>query len=198
MDSSGAEPRKRPGGRSALVRRAVLTATLEQVLEHGVSGLTIGDVAARAGVAETTVYRRWGNRTALIADAVTELAAAGNPPPDTGTLRGDLVQVLEQIVTLVTRPGMERLLGTTIALSADPDVAAARKTFWTDRFERIAPVIRRGTERGELRPDVAPHDVIETLCSPLYFRLLVTDRPIDAEFISRCVDHTFAVYAARG
>ncbi|WP_067838941.1 TetR/AcrR family transcriptional regulator [Nocardia lijiangensis] len=187
-------PRKRTGGRSARVREAVLTATLDQVAEHGIEGLTIGDVAARAGVAETTIYRRWGTRTALIAEAVTELAAAGNPAPDTGTLRGDLHQLAEQISHLISRPGIARLLGTTIALSADPDVAAARHRFWDERFERTSHVIRRAVERGELPGDVDPREVLETLSAPLYFRILVGDRPLDGAFITRCIDHTLTLY----
>ncbi|GAF46990.1 TetR/AcrR family transcriptional regulator [Rhodococcus wratislaviensis] len=187
-------PRKRTGGRSARVRQAVLTATLDQVAEHGIEGLTVGDVAARAGVAETTIYRRWGTRTALVADAVTELAAVGNPVPDTGTLRGDLHQLADQIAHLISRPGIARLLATTIALSADPDVAAARRRFWNDRFERTAHVIRKAIERGELPEDVDPREVLETLSAPLYFRLLVGDQPLESAFITRCIDHTIALY----
>ncbi|MGV9822608.1 TetR/AcrR family transcriptional regulator [Nocardia xishanensis] len=188
-------PRKRTGGRSARVREAVLTATLDQVAEHGIEGLTIGDVAARAGVAETTIYRRWGSRTALIAEAVTELAAAGNPVPDTGTLRGDLRLLAEQIAQLISGPGTARLVGTTIALSADPEVAAARHHFWEDRFQRSSQVIVRAVERGELPGDVNARAVIETLSAPLYFRLLVGDEPLDSAFIARCVDDTLTLHA---
>lgn len=187
-------PRKRTGGRSARVREAVLTATLEQVTEHGIEGLTIGDVAARAGVAETTIYRRWGTRMALIADAVTELAAAGNPVPDTGSLRGDLGLLAEQVSQLISRPGIARLVGTTVALSADPEVDAARRRFWRDRFERGSQVIVRAIERGELPAAVVPRSVLETLSAPLYFRLLVGDEPIDEAFIARCVEDTLTLH----
>ncbi|MFI9408558.1 TetR/AcrR family transcriptional regulator [Nocardia gamkensis] len=187
-------PRKRTGGRSARVRQAVLTATLDQVFEHGIEGLTIGDVAARAEVAETTIYRRWGTRTALIADAVTQLAAAANPLPDTGALRTDLRALAEQISHLIEQPGIARLVGTTIALSADPEVDAARRRFWTDRFELIAPVITRAIERGELPADTDPRAVLETLSAPLYFRVLVGERPIDDAFITRCIDDTVTLH----
>ncbi|MFE6925564.1 TetR/AcrR family transcriptional regulator [Nocardia sp. NPDC057663] len=187
-------PRRRTGGRSARVREAVLTATLDQVAERGIEGLTIGDVAARAGVAETTIYRRWGTRTALIAEAVTDLAAAGNPVPDTGALRTDLQLLAEQISQLITRPGIARLVGTTIALSADPEVAAARHRFWNDRFERSAQVVTRAVERGELPATAVPRDVIETLAAPLYFRLMVGDETIDDAFIARCIDNTLTLH----
>ncbi|MFD4355880.1 TetR/AcrR family transcriptional regulator [Nocardia sp. NPDC058518] len=190
-------PRKRTGGRSARVREAVLAATLDQVIEHGIEGLTIGDVAARAGVAETTVYRRWGTRTALIAEAVTELAAVGNPTPDTGTLRADLLVLAEQISELITRPGMARLVGTTVALSSDPEVDVARRRFWNDRFERSSQVVTRAVERGELPATVNPRGVLETLSAPIYFRLLVGDEAIDDEFIARCIDDTLTLHGHR-
>ncbi|MFG1782591.1 TetR/AcrR family transcriptional regulator [Rhodococcus oryzae] len=189
-------PRKRTGGRSARVRDAVLTATLEQVTEHGIEGLTIGDVAARAGVAETTIYRRWGTRTALIAEAVTELAAVGNPAPDTGSVRSDLMVLAGQVSDLISRPGMARLVGTTVALSSDPDVDAARRRFWNDRFERSSQVITNAVERGELPATVDPRAVLETLSAPLYFRLLLGENAIDDVFIARCVDDTLALHGA--
>ncbi|MFD6449399.1 MULTISPECIES: TetR/AcrR family transcriptional regulator [unclassified Nocardia] len=207
MDQSGLDadeqsvtppaPRKRTGGRSARVRDAVLTATLEQVTEHGIEGLTIGDVAARAGVAETTIYRRWGTRTALIAEAVTELAAVGNPAPDTGNLRSDLAVLAGQVSDLISRPGMARLVGTTVALSSDPEVDAARRKFWNDRFERSSQVITNAVARGELPASVNPRAVLETLSAPLYFRLLVGEQAIDDVFIARCIDDTLALHGER-
>ncbi|KAF0845335.1 TetR/AcrR family transcriptional regulator [Nocardia caishijiensis] len=204
MDQSGAEgsastevppgPRKRTGGRSARVRKSVLTATLEQVTEHGIEGLTIGDVAARAGVAETTIYRRWGTRTALIADAVSELAATGNPAPDTGALRTDLRVLAEQVAHLISNPGIARLVGTTIALSTDPEVDAARRRFWNDRFEKSSHIITKAIERGELAAHVDPREVLETLSAPLYFRILVGEKPIDDAFIARCIDDTLTLH----
>ncbi|MFE5284111.1 TetR/AcrR family transcriptional regulator [Nocardia sp. NPDC056611] len=187
-------PRRRTGGRSARVRQAILAATLDQIADHGTEGLTITEVAARAGVAETTIYRRWGTRTALIADAVTELAAEANPIPDTGALREDLRQLAQQIADLISRPGIARLLGTTVALSPDPEVAAARRHFWTTRFEQSSSIIQRAIRRGDLPPDTSPGDVIETLSAPLYFRLLVGDHPLDTAFIERCTDHAVTLY----
>nr|WP_280453009.1 TetR/AcrR family transcriptional regulator [Nocardia cyriacigeorgica] len=177
-----------------LLPTAVLTATLEQVAEHGIEGLTIGDVAARAGVAETTIYRRWGTRTALIAAAVTEMAAAGNPLPDTGALRTDLQVLAEQITHLIELPGVTRLVGTTMALSADPEVDAARRRFWSDRFELSSQVISKAIERGELPQDTDPRAVLETLSAPLYFRIIVGDRPIDGSFIARCIEDTLTLH----
>jgi AcrR family transcriptional regulator len=197
-DSPAVVVRRRTGGRSARVREAVLAAALDQVTDYGIEGLTIADIAARAGVAETTVYRRWGTRTALIADAVSEFAAENNPVPDTGSLRTDLHFLAQQISALVSRPGIARLIGTTIALSADPEITAARHDFWSDRFRRTALVIDRAIERGELAANVDPHAVVETLSAPIYFRLLVADDAPGAAFITQCVENTLRLYQGPG
>ncbi|GAD86941.1 TetR/AcrR family transcriptional regulator [Nocardia asteroides NBRC 15531] len=194
IDEQPPAPRKRTGGRSARVRQAVLAATLEQVAEHGIEGLTIGDVAARAGVAETTIYRRWKTRTALVAEAVTDLAALGNPVPDTGSLRTDLRIFTEQIAHLIARPGIARLVGTIIALSADPEVDAARQRFWTHRFDQGSLLVTRAVDRDELPASVDPREFLETLSAPLYFRLLLGRDPVDEAFITHCIDNTLTLY----
>src|SRR5947209_9777507 len=91
------------GGRSARVRAAVLDATLAVLAEEG-DAFSIPHVAARAGVHETSIYRRWGSREALIADAVTSRIGAEIPVPDTGSLRGDLVTLLENSIRFLGSP----------------------------------------------------------------------------------------------
>ncbi|KXP09920.1 TetR family transcriptional regulator [Tsukamurella pulmonis] len=196
MDQDEA-PRRRTGGRSARVREAVLAAALAQVADHGFEGLRIAEVAARAGVAESTVYRRWPTPAALVADAVTELAAQGNPVPDTGDLRADLLQAARQIVALLERPAMTRLVGTTLAMSHDAEVDAARIRFWDERFARTALLIEKATARGEIPGGTDPRDVLETMAAPIYFRVLVGGAPPDDAFVTRCVDDALALIAAR-
>ncbi|CAM3607308.1 TetR/AcrR family transcriptional regulator C-terminal ligand-binding domain-containing protein [Tsukamurella ocularis] len=196
MDQDEA-PRRRTGGRSARVREAVLAAALAQVADHGFEGLRIAEVATRAGVAETTVYRRWPTPTALVADAVTELAAQGNPAPDTGDLRGDLLQVARQIIALLEQPGLARLVGTTLAMSHDAEVDAARVRFWDARFASNAPLIERAVSRGEIPGGIVPRDVLEAVAAPIYFRVLVGGAPPDDAFVTRCVDDALALVASR-
>src|SRR4051794_32255220 len=96
--------RPRPGGRSERVRVAVLRAALEQLLARGYDALSVGEVAESAGVAVTTVYRRWPTKAELAAAALGEFAAAANPMPDSGDLERDLRALLAQIVDLLRRP----------------------------------------------------------------------------------------------
>src|SRR5579862_7114745 len=82
--------RRRPGGRTARATQAILAAVIDELAETGYAALSLDRVAARAGVHRATVYRRWASKEALTADAVLASAAQDVPPPDTGTLRGDL------------------------------------------------------------------------------------------------------------
>ncbi|MDL9947364.1 TetR/AcrR family transcriptional regulator [Gordonia sp. ABSL11-1] len=185
---------RRPGGRSARVRRDVLDATVQHVFDRGLEGLTIAAVAKSAGVAETTVYRRWPTPPALIADAMGDLAELRNPIPDTGDVRTDLRQLLEQVVVLVSEPALGRLLGATLALSADQDVRAARERFWRLRFVAGSEIVDNAVRRGAMIATVDPRTIIETLVAPVYFRVTVTGGMIDDDFLQRCVDDVLILY----
>src|SRR5215468_426884 len=104
LDASvGPVRRARRGGRSARVRSAVLDATLA-LLREGGDAFGIPQIAARAGVHETSIYRRWGSREALIVDAVRSHIGEEIPVPDTGTLRGDLSAFLASIIAFLSSP----------------------------------------------------------------------------------------------
>ncbi|MGW3115444.1 TetR-like C-terminal domain-containing protein [Streptomyces sp. NPDC001091] len=180
---------RRPGGRTARNRENVLRATAEVLLREGYEHLTIARVAAAAQVAETTVYRRRPSKAHLAADALSELARTGNPIPDTGTLEGDLRALLGQVVALVERPEVRRVVLTVVSLAAnDDEVVAAKAAFWEARFAGAAAIVARAVERGELAPDTDPYELIENLVAPAYFRLLVTGRPLDDRLVDRSVE----------
>ena len=81
----------RPGGRSARVQAAVHQAVRELQREQGRDGLTVPAVAARAGVTPSTIYRRWGDLSQLLADVAVEQLQPEQAPPDTGSFYGDLL-----------------------------------------------------------------------------------------------------------
>ncbi|KAB1656842.1 TetR/AcrR family transcriptional regulator [Pseudoclavibacter chungangensis] len=189
----------RPGGRSARIRRSVLDATIGALLENGYDGLGFRDIAATADVSEATLYRRWGNITNLVADAVGEFALDENPIPDTGVLETDLRHLLHSVVTLVERPDVQRLLRGVMALSSDDGtVVAARRAFWHSRFERGAAIVRRAIERGEIPGDVDPGEVIEMLVGASYTRALLTERRTDERMLERSVHAALAMCDAPG
>ena len=187
--SSGTAPapakrQKRPGGRSARVRASVLQAAFAVLTQKGVHDFTIADVAGRAGVHETSIYRRWGTKTRLAAEACLHFTEAALPIPDTGSVRSDLVTLLRRLTDLLKSPQGRAML----ALTADPDSAAARRAYWQRRFTLLRPIFDRAVSRGEIPRLADPMVFLEALIAPLYLRLLVTDEPIEEWPMSEMID----------
>ena len=180
-------PSRRPGGRSARVRAAVLAATTQALLEHGLDELSVADVAQRAGVHEVSIYRRWGTRANLALDAVLAEVRTVVPEPDTGSLRGDVRALLYEIRELITSPLGQTLLQ--LALRPDPgEYRPARDAFWAARLAVAGRVLERAESRGELQPGLDRHVAVETLVAPLSLRMLLTREPLDDAFIEAVAD----------
>jgi AcrR family transcriptional regulator len=179
--------RRRPGGRSARVRTAVFDATLGLLVTHGLEGLKVSEVAERAGVHETSIYRRWGSRENLLIDALldaTELLRV----PDTGSLRDDLTTYVADLAAFLATPVGHALERTLAVAGDDPDTQRARDRYWTSRYERSSQMIVRAVDRGELPASVEPRLVIEMLVSPVHFRVVLTREPVDDGMPGRVVD----------
>jgi AcrR family transcriptional regulator len=182
------EIRRRPGGRSARVRRGVLEATLSALRDHGVAGLSVNDVATRAGVHETSIYRRWGTRDNLIFDAVLNHSERSLPIPDTGSLRQDLLALLDELADYLTSPVGNALAHMMAAMPADPVPENARAEFWRARRQAVKVVFDRAIERGELPATTDWPLLVEVLSAPLHYRTLVSHEPLDSALHSRLVD----------
>ena len=182
------EVRRRPGGRSARVRQSVLDAALAAVVDVGVEKLSVADVAARAGVHETSIYRRWRTRESLVTDALLNYSEQHLPIPDTGTVRGDLVAFAVELVAYLATP-LGRALAQTMASSPDdPAVTEARESFWQARYGLASAMVNRAIERGELAPETDPRLILEALVAPLHLRALLTREPLTADLPGRLVD----------
>lgn len=178
---------RRTGGRSARVRRAVLEATVATLLSGDLDDLSIADVARRAGVHPTSIYRRWGNRVNLALDAVLSRTEAEVPTPDTGSLRGDLVALLGSIAAFINTPLGELLVR--IAQRRDlPEYEGARGRFWIERFHIGAALLKEAEARGEIRPGIDSLVALEALVGPMFLRRLLTHEPLDRAFINEVVD----------
>lgn len=164
--------RPRPGGRSARVRAAVLDAVAAVIAENEVGGLTIDAVARRAGVARTTVYRRWPTRGALIADLLLSRASLEIPAPDTGTLEGDLGALTTAAAAALRGPSLSILRAAVSTSAAGDDVAAAFGIYWAERTRVVATIIERAVQRGDAPADTDPALVLQAAAGPLWLTAL--------------------------
>ncbi|KOX17436.1 TetR family transcriptional regulator [Saccharothrix sp. NRRL B-16348] len=170
----------RPGGRSARVREAVLEAVHAELTEHGYAGMTVENVAERAGVHKTTVYRRWGTVDVLIADALDHSRETGWPVPDTGTVEGDLIAIATEVADTFADPE-RRLVPIAIVAAALQSTRAldAKGRFYAARHAEAAQVVTRAVARGELPPQNDPVELVRLTCAPLYHRIFITGEPVD-------------------
>jgi AcrR family transcriptional regulator len=184
----GEEVRRRPGGRSARVREAVIQAALEAMVERGAGNVTIGDIARRADVQASSIRRRWGTAESVMLDAMLTHIQEQFPLPDTGSARGDLVAFARLVAGFQALP-IGVALTRTMAVSDDnTDLADSRMQFWLNRYHLAKVIVDRAIERGELPAGTSAQLVLEMLVSPLYFRALLLRQPIDELLIGQVVD----------
>jgi AcrR family transcriptional regulator len=193
---NSASQRQHPVGRGAKVRRAVLAATVAELVDVGYAALTIDNVAQRAGVHKTTVYRRWYDRHQLVTDAVLDLSADSLDIPATGDIDVDLQAFVRSLAHWLSGPVGQSALAILMSDAARlPEISAARKRFFRDRMQRAKPVIDAAIDRGQLPSGTDSDALIKTLIAPIYLRLLVTDEPVTAADADRAT--RIALGAAR-
>ncbi|WP_418959200.1 TetR/AcrR family transcriptional regulator [Streptomyces tritici] len=179
--------------RSAEADTAILDATRAALVELGWSKLTMGDVAARAGVAKTTLYRRWANKSELVVDAVAVLFDELQLP-DLGSLRADIEHVVLEFAALLERPETKTALMAVVAESTRDEPLRDRiRASIVDRQKRLVLEGRqRAQERGELPADRDPATVaavdaliFDVVAGAVVNRSLVTAEPVDRAWAER-------------
>ena len=192
---------KRPPGRprSEQARQAILRTTLKILGKNGFSDFKIEEVAAHASVGKATVYRWWPNKGALIADAFASSTTRKLRFPDTGSVYTDMSQQMRQLIK-VFRSRRGRIVSAILAAGqSDKDlIEAFRERFlWPRRREAYA-TLRRGIERGELRRDLDPDLLLDSLYGPIYMRFLIQHDRLTPEFVDRLCELVLAGVRPQG
>lgn len=185
--SQDAEPLQ---GRGERTRKAILDATREMLAEGGVRALTVEGVAARAGVAKTTIYRRWRGKDELALAVLVDMVESVSSTPDLGDARHEFVRFVGNAVKILSTTLMGRVMqGLVSDLATDPYLASAfRARVVALRINETRRVIGRGIARGELRADANVELVHELLFGPVYYRLLLSGGALDSRFVDQIVD----------
>ena len=165
---------QRPGGRTARTRAAVLQAVITELVENGYTGATVERIAARAGVAKTTIYRRWGGLDGLLADLMAEYAAREIPVPDTGHLDSDLRLLAREVVASLENPGIRAAFGSVIAAAIQGQAAReVLSQFIAARVATMSAIVRRAAQRGELPHGTDAAEVLQIVTAQIYYRLFI-------------------------
>lgn len=178
--------------RSEKKRQVILRTATALLKEQGISAMTIEAVAARSGVAKTTIYRWWPTKGALAMEGFLAEMSPRLAYPDTGSTLEDLKRQFLLVVKIFrSTPGqvIASLLG---EAQRDPETMAAfREGYVQPRRDVGKAVFRRGIERGELRPDLDIEAAIDAFYGPLYYRLMIGPSQLTERWANNFVDIIF-------
>ncbi|MER5278224.1 TetR/AcrR family transcriptional regulator [Streptomyces sp. NPDC002809] len=178
---------RRPGGRSARVGAEVHRAVTELIGERGYGNFTVGEVAARAGVADSSIYRRWGSLETLLTDVALTRLNARSPMPDTGSLAGDLRTYAAGVAREITGPDGLMVVRLAVALSSNGEQGMrASDDLRAERIRQLQLMLDRARERGEDAPDAL--DVLDHVLAPMYIRTLFGMGPLAPDYVDGLVD----------
>ncbi|WP_328536634.1 TetR/AcrR family transcriptional regulator [Streptomyces sp. NBC_00344] len=176
--------------RSAEADTAILEATRAALVELGWSRLTMGDVATRAGVAKTTLYRRWANKNELVVDAVAVLFDELELP-DRGSLTADIEGVVLQFAALLAQPETKTALMAVVAESTTDEGLRGRiRSAIVERQKRLVTIGReRAQARGELPYENDPEAsdrqtdlIFDVVAGAVVHRALISGEPVDGDW----------------
>ncbi len=187
MDLAAA-PRYPPDPRVERTRQVVLDTTIQLIVDCGYGAVTIEAVAARSGVAKSTIYRHWPSRLELINDAFHELKPPISVPTD-GTLRDRIVYLLDNLARSVVASTWSACLPDLIdAAEHDPDVRELHRRVANTGRQTLVDLLVEGVQRGELPADLDPVLMTEALAGPILLRRLFSSEPLDPAQVGHLVD----------
>ncbi|WP_373083158.1 TetR/AcrR family transcriptional regulator [Zhongshania sp.] len=178
-------------GRAAKVVSDVLRSTCEELNDVGFSALRVEDVAERAGVNKTTIYRRWPTKNELVVEAIRNSYVTEHEFPDTGVLRDDLVQYLRIMIKRTKNP-VARGAMLTLNNCTDPALKPiAEELLGRARGYRTS-IVQRGIERGELPAHTDAELVSDMFSAPILRRLMSLGETVKPAYIDSVVDIVLA------
>jgi AcrR family transcriptional regulator len=185
------KPPSRPGGRSARVRDAVFGAVEALMAQNKGALPSMAEIASRAGVNPTSLYRRWGDTKYLAAEVAFDRLNRDFPIPDTGSLRGDMLGWASAAAKHLSERKNSMLLRIIAA-----DAQSPRALPIEQRGAELEAMLERARKRGEAAPDLL--EMFEIVMAPIYSRLLFFG-PIHnpADYAARLVDRALALAGTR-
>jgi AcrR family transcriptional regulator len=169
-------PTLRPGGRSARVQESIHKAVRELLEEQDRATVTVPQIATRAGVTPSTIYRRWGDLSALLADVALARMQPETASADTGSLRGDVQAWAEQYLDeMSSEPGRNMLR----------DVQASLRPSYCATI--IGGQLQMILDRYPNEPKPGVDRLINMVAAPIVFRILFSEAPLEVEELHRLI-----------
>jgi AcrR family transcriptional regulator len=179
--SVAVKERIRVGGRSARIQSAVHEAVKRLSAESDRAELTVPQIAAEAGVTPSTIYRRWGDLSALLADVAVERLRPIADPDDTGAATSDLRAFIEQFMEEMSSPVGRALMRDVFSSEETYPIQCAGFT-----YEHLTTIVARAKARGEAAFDI--DEVIDHVVAPIIYHILYSDREPTLDYCHALLD----------
>jgi AcrR family transcriptional regulator len=168
---------------------AICDAALALLAEVGYDRMSMDAVASRARASKATIYRRWPGKRELVLEAVRSRAPESLQPPDTGSLRGDIIATLRGMADGIGGQDAALMAGVLRAMKSTPELGDCVRTQVLEGKRYIGrTLVERAVARGELPPDADPDVWHEVAPALMFFRILVTDGAVDDAFLTHVAD----------
>lgn len=167
--------------RNTAIDGRLLAAAAQELRQGGYDALSIDRVAERAGVAKTTLYRRWASKAELVVALITNLRE-DVPFAPTEDPRRDLTELVTAIAANLTATPTSLVADLAAAAARDPRVGDSVRALWADRHAAVTAVVANAQQAGLVLGHVAPGVLVDQLVGPLYYRLLVTGEPLTPDY----------------
>jgi AcrR family transcriptional regulator len=172
--------------RDPRIDSAVLRSTVDLLGETGYSALSVDAIARRAGTSKPAIYRRWPSKAHLVHEAVFPIGS-GTELPDTGSLAGDVREMVRRTVAVLTTPAARAALpGLVGEMAADLTLHAALLGRFGDILSRgLTERLAEAVARNEVRPDVTAAELTEALAGITFLALLTRGAELDDAWTDR-------------
>lgn len=195
MTAVTSAPIARQRRRGVALEDAIHDAVFEELAEVGYAAFTIEAVAGRAKTGKASIYRRWETKQDLVLDAF--MARFGGPDDivndlvaDTDATTRDLLVKLATRICQVSDEAGEVIRAVACEATRDPDLAAAvEQKVHRPKHAAFVELLRRGVDRGEVRPDAACGLYAEILPAMLTYRMILNNQRVTEKDATEIVDH---------
>lgn len=192
-DTAGAAPRRRKRG--AALEDAILEASFAELSEVGYTAFTIEAVAARAKTGKASIYRRWPTKADLVLDALCDLIPTAEqcglmPDLDDSVTTVDALRNIAQAISgILDSPAGCVMRSVKCEAASDPELARAiDQRFQAPRREAMLALLRRGVDRGEVRPEAVCEVIVDVLPAMLGHRILLQRERLTESDITDIID----------
>ncbi len=169
-------------------QQRALAAAVELLREDGLPGLTFEAVAARSGVAKTTLYRHFTDRAALHLAAIESVGPTAVMPA-TDDLRADLVEFISRLDDSLHHSDFGAILPSAVdGAERSDEMADLARVVAGQRRRMLEARLGEGQRSGVLESDADLDLVVSQLVGPLFYRRFFSRQEHDAAFVPALVD----------